>query len=166
MSAFSSATLRRRGGPAARTNLGRTRTTTARDKTMKSFLSPLLRTAAADHVLENVTTGRVVADRLLTAFDSASRRQGLLGRDGLPAGSALIIAPSNAVHTFFMRFPIDILFVGRDGRVIKMRSAVRPWRMTASLRAFAVIELPAGSLAQSNTSAGDSLICRPADRNG
>jgi uncharacterized protein len=130
---------------------------------MKSFLSPLLRNAAADHVLENVKTGRVVADRLLTAFDSASRRQGLLGRDGLPAGSALIIAPSNAVHTFFMRFPIDILFVGRDGRVIKVRSAVPPWRMTASLRAFAVIELAAGSLAQSNTTAGDHLLCRPAN---
>jgi uncharacterized membrane protein (UPF0127 family) len=118
-----------------------------------------------DHVLENITTGRIVADRILTAFDSASRRRGLLGRDGLPAGSALIIAPSNAVHTFFMRFPIDILFVGRDGRVIKVRSTVSPWRITASLRAFAVIELAAGSLALSNTSADDSLICRPADRN-
>lgn len=131
---------------------------------MTSFLSPLLRRGAIDHVLDNVSTRCVVADRLLTAFDSASRRQGLLGRDGLPADSALIIAPSNAVHTFFMRFPIDILFVGRDGRVIKVRSTVRPWRMTAALRAFAVIELPAGSLARSNTTAGDSLICRPAHR--
>jgi uncharacterized membrane protein (UPF0127 family) len=129
---------------------------------MKSFLSPLLRTRATDHVLENVRTGQVIADRLLTAFDSASRRQGLLGRDSLPVGSALIIAPSNAVHTFFMRFAIDVAFVRRDGRVIKVRSTVRPRRITASLRAFAVIELPAGSLALSNTRAGDRLICRPA----
>ncbi len=128
---------------------------------MKSFLSPLLRADSIAHVLENVRTQRVIADHLLTAFDSTSRRQGLLGRDGLPTGSALIIAPSNAVHTFFMRFPIDILFVRRDGEVIKARSAVHPWRIAASLRAFAVIELPAGSLVQSNTTTGDCLICRP-----
>lgn len=130
---------------------------------MTSFLRPLLQPGAIPHVLENVRTRRVVAAQLLTAFDSASRRQGLLGRDSLPEGSALIIAPSNAVHTFFMRFPIDVAFVRRDGRVIKVRSAVRPWRMTASLRAFTVIELPAGALAQSNTVRGDVLICRPAD---
>jgi uncharacterized protein len=129
---------------------------------MKSFLSPLLQADSIAHVLENVSTHRLIAEQLLTAFDSASRRQGLLGRDSLPSGSALIIAPSNAVHTFFMRFPIDILFVHRDGKVIKLRSAVRPWRIAASLRAFAVIELPAGSLAQSNTTTGDRLICRPA----
>ncbi len=130
---------------------------------MKSFLSPLLRDDAVAHVLENVSTHRVIANQLLTAFDSRSRRQGLLGREGLSSGSALVIAPSNAVHTFFMRFPIDILFVRRDGTVIKVRSAVRPWRIAAALRAFAVIELAAGSLAQSNTTAGDRVICRPAD---
>ena len=130
---------------------------------MKSFLSPLLRADPIAHVLENVRTGRVVADQLLTAFDSASRRQGLLGRDSLPPGSALIIAPSNAVHTFFMRFPIDIMFVRRDGSVLKVRSAVPARRIAASLRAFAVIELAAGSLAGSNTTAGDRLVCRPAE---
>jgi hypothetical protein len=130
---------------------------------MKSFLSPLLRSGATDHVLENVRTRRVVAAQLLTAFDSASRRQGLLGRDSLPADSALIVAPSSAVHTFFMRFAIDVAFVRRDGRVIKVRSTVRPGRLTASLRAFAVVELPAGSLARSNTMRGDTLICRRAD---
>ena len=66
---------------------------------MPSFLDPLLRPDAAPHVLENTRTGGIVADRLLTAFDSESRRRGLLGRDGLPSGTALIIAPSNAVHT-------------------------------------------------------------------
>lgn len=128
---------------------------------MNSFLSPLLRSGATNYVLENVRTRRVVAAQLLTAFDSASRRQGLLGRDALAPGSALIIAPSNAVHTFFMRFAIDIAFVRRDGRVIKVRSAVGPRRLAASLRAFAVIELPAGALEQSDTICGDTLVCRP-----
>jgi uncharacterized protein len=113
-------------------------------------------------VLVNARTGAIVADHLLTAFDSASRRQGLLGRDSLPDGNALIIAPSNAVHTFFMRFPIDIAFVRRDGRVIKVRSSVGPRRLSAALRAFAVVELRAGALAGSHTEAGDILICRPA----
>jgi uncharacterized membrane protein (UPF0127 family) len=130
---------------------------------MTSFLNPLVRGGATGHVLVNVRTRAVVADRLLTAFDSESRRRGLLGRDGLPPGTALIIAPSNAVHTFFMRFPIDVAFVARDGRVIKVRAAVPPWRMTASLRGFTVIEFAAGTLARSNTIAGDSLICEPAD---
>ena len=113
-------------------------------------------------MLVNARTGAIVADHLLTAFDSASRRQGLLGRDSLPDGNALIIAPSNAVHTFFMRFPIDIAFVRRDGRVIKVRSAVVPRRLSAAIRGFAVVELPAGALARSRTEAGDILICRPA----
>src|SRR5215204_4445846 len=128
---------------------------------MPSFLDPLLRSGATGHVLDNERTRTVVADQLMTAFDSASRRKGLLGRDVLSTSNALIIAPSNAVHTFFMRFPIDVAFVGRDGRIIKIRAALPPWRMTASLRGFAVIELPAGTLARSNTVCGDRLICRP-----
>jgi len=128
---------------------------------VKSFLSPLLRNDPTPHVLENARSGAIVADNLLTAFDSASRRQGLLGRDSLPEGNALIIAPSNAVHTFFMRFPIDIAFVRRDGRVIKVRSAVGPRRLAAAIRGFAVVELPAGALARSRTEPGDMLICRP-----
>ena len=129
---------------------------------MPSFLDPLLRSGADGHVLQNERTSTVVADQLMTAFDSASRRRGLLGRNGLPPGHALIIAPSNAVHTFFMRFPIDVVFVRRDGRIIRIRAALPQWRMTASLRGFAVIELPAGTLARSKTVCGDRLICRPA----
>jgi uncharacterized membrane protein (UPF0127 family) len=106
----------------------------------------------------------VVADQLLGAFDSASRRTGLLHHEGFPPGSAMIIAPSNAVHTFFMKFPIDLAFVGRDGRVRKVREAVRPWRMAAALRAYAVIELPAGVLRRTDTVVGDTLVIRESDR--
>jgi uncharacterized membrane protein (UPF0127 family) len=130
---------------------------------MSSFLDPLLRSGATTHVLQNTRTRIIVAARLLTAFDSASRRRGLLGRDGLPPGTALIIAPSSAVHTFFMRFPIDVAFVARNGCVIKVRPAVPPWRATASLRGFTVIEFAAGTLERSGTCAGDHLIVRAAD---
>jgi uncharacterized membrane protein (UPF0127 family) len=99
----------------------------------------------------------VLADRILTAFDSHSRRTGLLKHDTLPAGDALVIAPCGAVHTFFMRFPIDLVFVDRDGRVLKTRERVAPWRVAGSLRAFATIELPAGTLERTKTARGDVL---------
>ena len=130
---------------------------------MASFLTPLLREPAVARRLVNVRTGQVVARELLTAFDSTSRRKGLLGRDSLPEGSAMLIAPSNAVHTFFMRFPIDIAFVARDGRVLKVRHAVPARRMTAAIRAYAVAELPAGALQRADVRAGDSLALLIAD---
>jgi uncharacterized protein len=80
---------------------------------MVSFLTPVLRNPAAAHRLENDRNGLVLADQIATAFDSESRRRGLLGRDGLPPRSALIIAPTNAIHTFFMRFAIDVAFMSR-----------------------------------------------------
>jgi uncharacterized protein len=128
---------------------------------MASFLSPLLRTPSGHHRLENTRTGRIVADQLWTAFDSATRRKGLLGRDSMPEGSALLIAPSNSIHTFFMRFPIDIAFVSRDGRVVSVRTALPAWRIAIAFRAYAVVELPAGALARSETLPGDVLSIQP-----
>jgi uncharacterized membrane protein (UPF0127 family) len=113
-------------------------------------------------VLRNARTGQVVAATLEAAFDSASRKRGLLGRDGLPAGHALVIAPSNMVHTFFMRFPIDIVFAGRDGVVRKVAARVPARRLAGSLRAFAVIEMAAGSVEASPVARGDRLVVEPA----
>jgi uncharacterized protein len=121
------------------------------------FLEPLLRRSAGAMAVRNQRTARVVATRLETAFDSAARRKGLLGREGLPRGHALVIAPCSLVHTFRMRFAIDILFVARDGRVLKVRRAVPPSRIAGSLRAFAAIELAAGGVDESGTVAGDVI---------
>ncbi len=131
---------------------------------MTSFLQPLLRKSSDNCTLVNSRSGVVLADHLIRAFDSAARRTGLLKHGGLPQGSAMIIAPSNAIHTFFMKFPIDVAFVGRDGRVRKVREAVRPWRMSAALRGYAVIELPAGALRATNTNVGDTLVIHTSDR--
>jgi uncharacterized membrane protein (UPF0127 family) len=122
----------------------------------------LLRDRGAAHVIRNQRNGHVLADRLLPAFDSKSRRAGLLGYESLEIGHAMLIAPSNAIHTFFMRFPIDIAFVTRGGRVVKTRASVRPWRMALAMRAYAVIELPAGTLARCDTVPGDTLAITPA----
>ena len=87
-----------------------------------SFFSPVLRTPAAKHRLVNQRNGVIVAEAVVAAFDSASRRRGLLGLDAMPAGQALIIAPSNAIHTWSMRFAIDVAFITRSGRIVKIRS--------------------------------------------
>ena len=101
-----------------------------------------------------------MATSLEVAFDSASRNRGLLGREALPAGHALIIAPTNMVHTFFMRFPIDILFATRDGRVLKARRNVPARRLVGTLRGFAVIEMAAHELDRSETAVGDRLMVK------
>jgi uncharacterized membrane protein (UPF0127 family) len=105
--------------------------------------------------LRNQRTGRLVATWLEPAFDSSSRKRGLLGRDGLAPGHALVIAPSNMVHTFFMRFAIDVLIVSRRGVVVRAAAAVPARRLVGAWRGFAVVELAAGALAASDTRKGD-----------
>jgi uncharacterized protein len=124
----------------------------------KAFLGPLLRKRDASLTLVNVRSGRVLAQSVVGAFDSRSRRTGLLGREGLDEGHALIIAPTFAIHTFFMRFPIDVAFVTRKGRVVGIKHAIKPWRMAVAIGAHAAVELPAGALTVSDTIRGDTLL--------
>jgi uncharacterized membrane protein (UPF0127 family) len=121
------------------------------------FLQPLLRRSARPRTLKNLRTGLLVATQVETAFTSADRKRGLLGRDGLAPGQALVIAPTNLVHTFAMRFPIDIVFANREGRVLKVSRAVPPRRIAGSLRGFAVLELAAGEAGRSETQVGDII---------
>jgi hypothetical protein len=123
------------------------------------FLSPLLRNAGDVWALVDGATGVVLAHRVEAALDRASRNRGLLGRDGLD-DTALILAPCSAVHTFFMRFPIDVAFVDRDGVVVKVTSNLRPWRVAGAWRAFAVCELASGTLGRAGTRRGSRLALR------
>jgi hypothetical protein len=122
-----------------------------------SFLDPLLKRPQDAWVLRNDRTSLIVASSLECAFESATRRKGLLGRTSLPADAALVIAPCNSIHTFFMRFAIDVVFVARDGRVVRVSGAVPAWRIRLALRAFAVVELAAYALERSDTREGDRL---------
>jgi uncharacterized protein len=109
-----------------------------------SFLTEVARAGGAGTFeLVDAASGQVLVSQLEVAVESAARKRGLLGRDGLPPGAALLIAPTNAVHTFFMRFPIDIVFAARNGEIVKVRRAVPAWRMAAAWRGHAVIELMA-----------------------
>jgi len=130
-------------------------------KTSPVFLKPLLEKSAVVCRLVNQRNGRVVAHSVFAAFDSATRRKGLLGRDSLESNTALIIAPTSAIHTWFMRFPIDVAFVTREGRIVKMSHSLPAWRMFVALKAYAAIELPAGVLASSDAVVGDLLSLDP-----
>ena len=121
------------------------------------FLRPLVDAPADGRVLTIAGRG-ALATALIPAFDSASRRRGLLGRTGLADDEALIIAPSNAVHTFGMKFPIDVIYVSRDGLVLKVRSNLQPNRVSAAWGAFAVIELAAGTADRVGLRPGDRLV--------
>src|ERR671933_501976 len=88
--------------------------------------------------------GRVVCERCVVADGMFTRMRGLLGRKGLDAGEGLLLRPAPSIHTFFMRFPIDVVFLGRDGTVLKIRANVRPWRLAGCRGAHATLELAAG----------------------
>ena len=75
----------------------------------------------------------------------------------LEAGAGLWIVPCESVHTFFMKFPIDLVYLDRQRRVRKVRHAVPAWRMSACLSAHSVLELPAGTAKQTGTAVGDEL---------
>src|SRR5262245_13727404 len=93
----------------------------------------------------NQTRERVLADRCDVARSFFARGRGLLGRVGLAAGEGLLIYPEWSVHSFFMRFPIDVLFVSKEDRVMAVCAAMAPNRPFAgSWGARYVIELPAG----------------------
>ena len=121
------------------------------------FLKPLLEKSDAAYQLVNRRNGRVVAQAVSTAFDSASRRKGLLGRDSLASGAALVIAPTNAIHTWFMRFPIDVVFLDRDLTVLKLKEHLGPWGAAAHRGAHSALELPAGEASRAGIAIGDRL---------
>jgi uncharacterized membrane protein (UPF0127 family) len=126
-----------------------------------SFLAPLAADRARGWRLLNQRTARILAASLEPAFDSRTRRRGLLGRAALERDAALILAPCSSIHTFFMQFPIDVAFVARDGRVLHLRERMGPWRISGAVRAFAAVELEAGAIARTGTRCGDVLLIEP-----
>ena len=101
--------------------------------------------------------GTVACDRCVVADTAPARMRGLLGRDGLDAGEGLLIRPTNSVHMFFMRFAIDVVFLDRELRVLKIAQQLRPWRTAARWRAHSALELPAGECARLGLEVGDRL---------
>ena len=91
------------------------------------------------------------------ADSSSKRRTGLLKHERLEPGEGLWIIPCESVHTFFMKFPIDLVYLDKKKQVRKVRKAVPAWRLSACLTAHSILELPAGTIEASRTQAGDQI---------
>jgi uncharacterized membrane protein (UPF0127 family) len=102
--------------------------------------------------------GRVVCERCTVADTMFTRMRGLLGRRELPAGEGMLIRPAPSVMTFFMLFPIDVVFLDRDGNVLKVREHMKPWRTASCRRAHMTLELAAGEAGRRGVAPGDRLL--------
>ena len=107
--------------------------------------------------VHRASDGLVICERCEVPENAFGRMRGLLGRDGLEPGAGMLIDRAPSVHMFFMRFPIDVVFLDRDWRVVGIRHGLRPWRMAGARGAVAALELPAGAAAAAGIDAGDVL---------
>jgi uncharacterized protein len=109
-------------------------------------------------VARDADTGEIVADRVTIASRRLERAVGLLGRSHLDVGEGLWITPCHGVHTWFMRFPIDVVAMDADGVVVDAVSALKPWRMRLPKKgAYSVLELRAGTLLSAPVKIGRRL---------
>jgi uncharacterized membrane protein (UPF0127 family) len=114
--------------------------------------------AAAALATVRTARGTILCERCELPHSSFARMRGLLGRDGLEPGTGMLIDRAPSVHMFFMRFPIDVVFLDRDRKVVGVRHGLRPWRVAGARRAVAALELPAGAAAAAGVDEGDVLL--------
>lgn len=112
-----------------------------------------LRTA----IVINETRKTTLGDRIEIADRGKLRMKGLLGRDRLDHGGGLWIIPCEAVHTCWMKFTIDLVYLNRKRRVAKIKRGVPAWRISGALLAHSVLELPAGTIEETLTRKGDQI---------
>jgi uncharacterized membrane protein (UPF0127 family) len=110
----------------------------------------------------NVTRKTKLASKAEVARSGGKRSKGLLGRKGLEPGEGMWIVPCEAIHTFFMQFAIDLVYLDRKNRIKKVACGVPPWRLSACLSAHSVLELPSGTVQDSQSRPGDFVEFSPA----
>lgn len=113
-------------------------------------------------IIYNLTRGTVLADRCRFADTVWKRMVGLLNRNRYDPGEGLVLNHCYGIHTFFMRFPIDVLFLDQDYRVLRTVPELRPFRTSVVKKAVYVVELPAGTISRSQTQVGDQIQIRTA----
>lgn len=111
----------------------------------------------APALILNLTKERVVCERGFVANRALPRMRGLLGRSHLPEGEGLLLEPAYAIHTAFMRFPIDVVFLDSHMRVMKVVDSLPPWRTAGAHLAFSTLELAAGEAGRRDVTVGDRL---------
>ena len=102
--------------------------------------------------------GTVVCEHVRVAATPLARARGLVGRKGLSTAEGLLIRRTRAIHTHFMRFPIDVVFVDRDGTIVKLAEDLKPWRAASCRGGRDVLELAAGSAARTGLRVGDRIV--------
>jgi uncharacterized protein len=102
--------------------------------------------------------GEVVCERCRIADSASSRMRGLLGCRSLDGGAGLLLRPASSIHTWFMRFPIDAVFLDADGTVVRIAADLRPWRAAGRRGARAVLELASGECGRRGIRTGDRLV--------
>lgn len=106
----------------------------------------------------NITREKEIAFNVTEATSFLKRMKGLLFMDSLARGEALLIKPCKGIHTFGMKFVIDVIFLDKDNNIIAMKKALRPNRFTPIyLRAVSALELPAGTIDNTSMSIGDRI---------
>jgi uncharacterized protein len=107
--------------------------------------------------------GVVVCERCELADGTLSRMRGLLGREALEPGTGMLLSREPSVHTFFMRFPIDVVFLDKAKTIVKIVHDLRPWRAAGARKAVAALELPAGAAASAGLRTGMTLVVSPVE---
>jgi uncharacterized membrane protein (UPF0127 family) len=108
-------------------------------------------------LVRNQTRDTVLGRAVDKADTSYKRRTGLLKHERLEPGEGLWIVPCESVHTFYMKFPIDLVYLDKQRKVRKVRNAVPAWRLSACLTAHSILELPAGTIEETGTQIGDVI---------
>ena len=112
--------------------------------------------------VDNLTRGSSLAEHCRVAASLRDRTVGLLATPSLPTGEGLLIERTQSIHMFFMRYPIDVVFVDRQSRVTRTVTGLRPWRVIWWARgARDCLELPVGAVEASGTVRGDQLAVSP-----
>ena len=110
------------------------------------------------HQITNSRTGQLISDNAVLASSPLSRMKGLLGRGSMPASEAIVLRPASSIHTLFMRFALDIIYLDHDGKIVKLVPNLVPFRFSAASGARAVIEMASGATSQLDLQVGDELI--------
>jgi uncharacterized membrane protein (UPF0127 family) len=115
----------------------------------------------APHRLRNARTGELIATAVELADSPWKRMRGLLGRSGLDEGAGMRFEPTSSLHMMFMRFAIDVVYVDRDERIVKLVPHFKPWRFSMARGARSAYELTVGTLEAHDVAVGDQLVLEP-----
>lgn len=110
-------------------------------------------------VVRNITRDTLLADKCNNACTFFARFKGLQLKKDLPVGCGLLLTPCNSIHMFFMRFPIDAVFIGTNNTILYIEESIKPWKISKVInKSRSVLELPAGTVSATGTRPGDLLV--------